>query len=90
MQSSGYTPSVLNGDARGEMVEPAVAQDEDAQGSLAPQVETAVSDEKTQVSTDRPADMQVSEPSLDEHLVQDENSSLGKRLMNLKNALVRF
>ncbi|CAD6341309.1 unnamed protein product [Miscanthus lutarioriparius] len=40
------------------------------------QVDTAVSDEKAQLSTDQPTDMEVSEPSLDEHPVQDENSSL--------------
>jgi len=51
---------------------------------LAQQVDTAVSDEKAQLSTDQPTDMEVSEPSLDEHPVQDENSSLGKKLMNPK------
>ncbi|ONM34905.1 tRNA (adenine(58)-N(1))-methyltransferase non-catalytic subunit trm6 [Zea mays] len=75
MQSSGNTPSVVNSSAEGEMIEPAV--DEDAQSSLAQQVDTAVPDEKAQLSTDQPSDMEVSEPSLDEHLVQDENSSLG-------------
>lgn len=88
MQSSGNTPSVVNSSAEGEMIEPAV--DEDAQSSLAQQVDTAVPDEKAQLSTDQPSDMEVSEPSLDEHLVQDENSSLGKRLMNLKSALVKL
>ena len=84
MHSSGNTPSLLNGGAEGEMVEPAVVPDEDAQASLAQQVDTAVSDEKAQLSTDQPTDMEVSEPSLDEHPVQDENSSLGKKLMNPK------
>ncbi|CAD6235153.1 unnamed protein product [Miscanthus lutarioriparius] len=45
-----------------------------AEGEM--QVDTAVSDEKAQLSTDQPTDMEVSEPSLDEHPVQDENSSL--------------
>lgn len=76
MHSSGNTPSLLNGGAEGEMVEPAVVPDEDAQASLAQQVDTAVSDEKAQLSTDQPTDMEVSEPSLDEHPVQDENSAL--------------
>lgn len=86
MHSSGNTPSLLNGAAEGEIVEPA----EDAQASLAQQVDTAVSDEKAQLSTDQPTGMEVSEPSLDEHPVQDENSSLGKKLMNPKNALVKL
>ncbi|OEL16341.1 tRNA (adenine(58)-N(1))-methyltransferase non-catalytic subunit trm6 [Dichanthelium oligosanthes] len=68
MQSSGNTPSVLNGSAEGEVVEPVVIQDEDAQA-----VDTAVSDEKAQLSTEQPTDMEVLKPSLD---VQYENSSL--------------
>jgi len=71
IQSSGNTPSVLNGNAEGEVVEPAVVQDEDAQASLAQAVDTA--DEKAQLSTEQTTDMEVSNPSLD---VQDENSSL--------------
>jgi tRNA (adenine-N(1)-)-methyltransferase non-catalytic subunit len=43
-----------------------------------------VSDEKAQLSTDQPTDMEVSEPSLDEHPVRDENSALGRKLMNPK------
>lgn len=82
MHSSVNTPSLLNGGAEGEMVEPAVVRDEDAQASLAQQVDTAVPDERAQLSTDQPTDMEVSEPSLDEHPVQDENSSFGKKLMN--------
>ncbi|AQK98375.1 eukaryotic initiation factor 3 gamma subunit family protein [Zea mays] len=58
-----------------ETIEP--AGDEDAHASLAHQVGTAVSDDKAQLSTDQPTDMEASEPSLDEHHVQDENSSLG-------------
>jgi tRNA (adenine-N(1)-)-methyltransferase non-catalytic subunit len=69
MQSSGNTPSVLNGSTEGEVVEPIVEQDEDVQA-----VDTAVSDEKAQLSTEQPTDMEVSKP-LDG---QDENASLGK------------
>jgi hypothetical protein len=65
-----------------ETIEP--AGDEDAHASLAHQVGTAASDDKAQLSTDQPTDMEASEPSLDEHHVQDENSSLGKKLMILK------
>jgi tRNA (adenine-N(1)-)-methyltransferase non-catalytic subunit len=75
MQSSGNTPSVLNGSTEGEVVEPIVEQDEDVQA-----VDTAVSDEKAQLSTEQPTDMEVSKP-LDG---QDENTSLGKQLMKLK------
>jgi len=80
IQSSGNTPSVLNGNAEGEVVEPAVVQDEDAQASLAQAVDTA--DEKAQLSTEQTTDMEVSNPSLD---VQDENSSFGKQLLKLKS-----
>jgi tRNA (adenine-N(1)-)-methyltransferase non-catalytic subunit len=69
MQSSGNTPSVLNGSTEGEVVEPIVEQDEDVQA-----VDTAVSDEKAQLSTEQPTYMEVSKP-LDG---QDENASLGK------------
>lgn len=78
MQSSGNTPSVLNGSTEGEVVDSVVVQDEDARASLAQAVDTA--DEKAQLSTEQPTDMEVSKP-LDG---QDENSSLGKQLMKLK------
>jgi tRNA (adenine-N(1)-)-methyltransferase non-catalytic subunit len=78
MQSSGNTPLVLNGSTEGEVVEPVVVQDEDAQASLAQAVDTA--DEKAQLSTEQTTEMEVSKPSLD---VQDENSSFGKQLMKL-------
>ncbi|KAF8702481.1 hypothetical protein HU200_032859 [Digitaria exilis] len=71
MGSSENTPSVLNGAAEREVVEP-----EDAQASLAQAVDMAVSDEKAQLSTEQPTDMEVSEPSLE---VQDGNSSLDCR-----------
>ncbi|CAN6240503.1 unnamed protein product [Urochloa humidicola] len=67
MQSSG-SPSVLNGSAEGQVVKP-----EDSQASLAQAVDTAVLDEKAQLSTEQPTDMEVLNPSID---VQDENSSL--------------
>ncbi|RCV34956.1 hypothetical protein SEVIR_7G212000v4 [Setaria viridis] len=70
MQSSGNTPSVLNGSTEGEVVDSVVVQDEDARASLAQAVDTA--DEKAQLSTEQPTDMEVSKP-LDG---QDENSSL--------------
>ncbi|CAL5025947.1 unnamed protein product [Urochloa decumbens] len=63
MQSSGNSPSVLNGSSEGQVVKP-----EDAQA-----VDTAVLDEKAQLSTEQPTDMEVLNPSLD---VQVENSSL--------------
>ncbi|XP_062185795.1 uncharacterized protein LOC133889295 [Phragmites australis] len=76
LQNSGNTPSVLNGSTEGEAVEPIVVSAEDTQLSLAQQGDTAVSDEKPQLSTEQPIDMEVSEPSLDEHPVQDVNFSL--------------
>ncbi|KAL6653190.1 hypothetical protein ACP70R_012115 [Stipagrostis hirtigluma subsp. patula] len=75
LQNSVNTPSVLNGSSQGEVIKPTVVSAENTQLSQAQQVDTAVSDETPQLSTELPIDMEVSEPSLDEH-VQDENSSL--------------
>ncbi|KAJ1265889.1 hypothetical protein BS78_08G108100 [Paspalum vaginatum] len=72
MQIPGNTPAVLNGGTEGEVGEPVIAPDEDAQVSQAQPVDTAVSDEKAQLSIDQPTDMEVSEPSS----VQDENPQL--------------
>jgi hypothetical protein len=53
------------------------------QSSLA-QDDTAVSENKPELSTEQPADMELSEAPLEEaHLVQGETSSLGKLLMKL-------
>ncbi|XP_062225106.1 uncharacterized protein LOC133923845 isoform X2 [Phragmites australis] len=76
LQNPGNTPSVANGGTQGEVIEPIVVSAEDTQLSLAQQGDTAVSDEKPPLSAEQPIDMEISEPSLDEHLVQDENSSL--------------
>jgi hypothetical protein len=82
-QDSGNTQSVLNGSGQGEVTEPIAVPAEDTQSSLA-QGDTSVSENKPELSTEQPADMEVSEAPLEEtHLVHVETSSLGKLLMKL-------
>jgi hypothetical protein len=82
-QDSSNTPSVLNGSSQGEVTEPIVVSAEDTQSSLA-QGDTSVPDNKPELSTEQPADMEVSEAPLEEeHIIQDETPSLGKLLMKL-------
>lgn len=83
LQNSGNAP-VLNGSSQGEVTEPIVVSAEDTQLSLAEHGDTSASDEKLQLSTEQPTDMEVSEPPLEEdHPVQNETSSLGKQLMKI-------
>jgi tRNA (adenine-N(1)-)-methyltransferase non-catalytic subunit len=78
-QDSGNTQSVLNGSGQGEVTEPIAVPAEDTQSSLA-QGNTSVSENKPELSTEQPADMEVSEAPLEEmHLVHVETSSLDSK-----------
>ncbi|KAL6885483.1 hypothetical protein ACP4OV_010262 [Aristida adscensionis] len=75
LQNSSNNASVLNGSTKEDAMEPTVVSAEDTQLHPTEQGDISVSDAMPQLSTEQPVDMEVSEPSLDEH-VQDENSSL--------------